>query len=166
MPKVGDVTKDVDWSEVEDDAGFDPIPPGEYRAEVHKAELKENKKGTGYLLKFDYLILGPSYAGRHVFQHMNIKNQSAKAQSIGRRQYKSLSMAAGHDTPPDDQDVLLGESIQIKVKNKKETYQGEERVKEVVSSHSPDTGEPKGEFGGGSSKPSTSSSNGDEDLPF
>ena len=93
---------------------YDPLPAGWYNANITAAELKPTKDGSGQYIKVRYDITGPSHQGRVVFGNLNIKNQSAKAEEIGRAQLGELMRAIGL-ARVQDTDQLIGGQLQIKV---------------------------------------------------
>ena len=68
------------------DRSYDLIPEGWYSATISKAELGQTKSGTGTKIDMRYDITGPTHEGRIVFGSVNIRNQSQKAEEIGRQQ--------------------------------------------------------------------------------
>ena len=94
---------------------FAPIPAGEYTAQVVSAEVKSTKSGDGQYIKLRWDITGPTHQGRVVFQNLNVKNQSQKAEELGRAELRSLMLAAGLQSIQDT-DQLIGAIATIKVK--------------------------------------------------
>lgn len=93
---------------------FAPIPNGMYTAAIEKCEVKETKSGTGQYLNLMFKITGPDYAGRVIFSMINFRNQSQKAEEIGRQQLGSLLRAVGLPKLQDT-DQLIGTACQVKV---------------------------------------------------
>lgn len=94
---------------------FDPLPPGRYKAHLTNSEVVATKAGTGELLKLTFEVLEGDYAGRLVFDHLNISNQSEKAQQIGRGMLASLCQACGKNGMVSDSIELHEIPIQIKL---------------------------------------------------
>lgn len=100
----------------EDTGGsFDPIPAGDYAVTIEDAELKATKSGTGQYINMKLRVDGPTHMGRVIFGKLNIKNDSAKAEQIGRAQLGSVLRALGL-AALDDTDTLLGGQLLVKVK--------------------------------------------------
>lgn len=97
--------------------GYDLLPDGWYTATVSKAEIGNTKSGTGQKIDMRYTITGPSHEGRIVFGAINIRNQSQKAEEIGRQQLGDIMRALGL-AKVQDTDELVGGTLQIKVKTK------------------------------------------------
>jgi hypothetical protein len=108
---------------------FDPLPAGWYTATMAGAELKATKNGTGQYIAIRYDITGPTHQGRVVFGNINIRNQSPKAEEIGRQQLGDIMRAIGL-AKVGDTDQLIGNSLQIKLDiEKSEQYGDKNQVK-------------------------------------
>jgi hypothetical protein len=93
---------------------FEPIPEGRYIASIEKVDIRDTKSGTGSYLNIQWKVTGPEYAGRVIFDMINHRNQSVKAQEIGLRQLSGLLAATGIKRL-EDTDQLIGLSAEIKV---------------------------------------------------
>ena len=96
------------------ESNFEALPPGWYNASVVSAELKGTKDGTGQYIAVRYDIIGPTHQGRQVFGNLNIKNNSSKAEEIGRQQLGELMRSIGL-AKVTDTDQLIGGQLQIKL---------------------------------------------------
>jgi hypothetical protein len=93
------------------------------------AEVKATKTGTGQYIAVKYTITGPSHQGRVLFGNLNIKNQSPKAEEIGRQQLREILEAIGL-SKVEDTDQLIGHGLQIKVSvDKSEQYGDRNEIK-------------------------------------
>ena len=99
------------------DRSYDLIPEGWYSATITKAELNNTKAGTGQKIDMRYDITGPMQQGRVVFGTINVRNQSERAEAIGRQQLGEIMRAVGLDKI-NDSDELIGGSLCIRVKIK------------------------------------------------
>lgn len=97
------------------DRSFDPIPAGWYSATIAKAELNNTKSGTGQKIDLRFDIVGPTHQGRVVFGTVNVRNQSQKAEEIGRQRLGEIMRAVGL-SKINDSDELVGAPICIRVK--------------------------------------------------
>lgn len=97
------------------DRSFDPIPAGWYSATIAKAELNNTKSGTGQKIDLRFDIVGPTHQGRVVFGTVNVRNQSQKAEGIGRQQLGEIMRSVGL-SKINDSDELVGAPICIRVK--------------------------------------------------
>lgn len=104
------------------DRSYDLIPEGWYSATISKAELGQTKSGTGTKIDMRYDITGPTHEGRIVFGSVNIRNQSQKAEEIGRQQLGEIMRAIGL-AKVEDTDQLIGGTVQIKIKIRRATEQ-------------------------------------------
>lgn len=94
---------------------YDLVPEGWYNATITKAELNNTKAGTGQKIDMRYDITGPTQQGRVVFGTVNVRNQSQKAENIGRQQLGEIMRAVGLANIQDT-DELVGGSICVRVK--------------------------------------------------
>jgi hypothetical protein len=101
-------------SELPQSTAYDLLPDGWYTATITKADVSATKDGTGQYIKMRYDITGPTHQGRVVFGNINIRNQSVKAEEIGRQHLGDIMRAIGLASLSDS-DQLIGGSIQIKV---------------------------------------------------
>jgi hypothetical protein len=99
------------------DRSYDLVPEGWYNATITKAELNNTKAGTGQKIDMRYDIVGPTHQGRVVFGTVNVRNQSQKAEEIGRQQLGEIMRAVGL-AKIQDTDELVGGSICVRVKIK------------------------------------------------
>jgi hypothetical protein len=132
MANIADFSAKADQVQDQD---FQPIPDGWYRVEVKKAELKATKDGNGQYINVQYGVLGPSHAGRIVFDIINVRNASAEAERIGLAQLKRLKLAIGLPSLTDT-DQLVGRNLEIDVKTQKSAEYGDKNV--VKSYRSPE----------------------------
>jgi hypothetical protein len=103
---------------------FDPLPPGWYSATMAGAELKTTKSGTGQYVAVRYDIIGPTHQGRVVFGNLNIRNQSPKAEEIGRQQLGVICRAIGL-AKVSDTDQLIGHILMVKLSIEKSDQYGD-----------------------------------------
>lgn len=103
---------------------FDPLPAGWYTATMAGAELKSTKAGTGQYIAVRYDIIGPTHQGRVMFGNLNIRNQSPKAEEIGRQQLGDICRAIGL-AKVSDTDQLIGHSLMIKLSIEKSDQYGD-----------------------------------------
>ena len=93
---------------------FAPIPAGTYTAEINRSEIKDTKRGDGNYLSLGLKILEGEYAGRVIFQNINLRNPNQIAMQIGRKQMAQLFHACGK-LGVQDSSELHGIPMQIKV---------------------------------------------------
>jgi hypothetical protein len=92
---------------------FEPLPAGWYMASIILAEIQPTKSG-GKMIALRYEIIGPTHAGRIVFNNLNIKNANPKAEEIGRQQLGDIMRAIGLSRLSDTDD-FIGGKLNIKL---------------------------------------------------
>lgn len=100
-----------------EDRSYDLLPDGWYNVTITKADLGDTKSGTGKKIDIRYDITGPTHQGRVLFGSVNIRNQSQKAEEIGRQQLGEIMRAIGL-SKVQDSDELIGGHLAVKVKTK------------------------------------------------
>jgi hypothetical protein len=106
-----------DANAVEPDAGrdFAPLPAGAYEVEITGSEVKDTKNGSGCYLSLELTVIGPTGAGRKVWQNVTLKNANAQAESIGQAQLSALCRAVGIATLTDS-DQLFQKILRVRLK--------------------------------------------------
>ena len=94
---------------------FDPVRPGRYMAQVVEADVVDNAKRTGRIMKLVWEIMDGEFSGRKVFQNINFKHDNTKTQEIGRRELDRVVWSCGV-TALNDTDDLCWKPCMIKVK--------------------------------------------------
>lgn len=84
-----------DASTVDPDVGFDPVPAGDYTAMIVDSEIKLTKAGTGMYLQLVWQVCDGQYAGRRIWDRINIQNPNQMAEEIGQKQLSSICHAVG-----------------------------------------------------------------------
>lgn len=97
--------------------GFDPIPGGWYDAKITGSEVKPTKDGSGMRLNLTFEVIGGEFNGRKVFEGLNIKNKSEKAQQISQENLSAICHAVGVLNLVQSEQ-LHGHPMKIKVKVK------------------------------------------------
>lgn len=76
-------------AQVRPNVSLDPVPSGLYPVMITKSEEKPTKNGQGAYIEFEMTVLqGHEFAGRKVFDRLNIKNQNQQTVDIA---YGTLS---------------------------------------------------------------------------
>ena len=79
---------DFDASTVAPSESLEAIPAAWYNMVIDQSELKPTKDGNGAYLELRFSVMDGQYAGRKVFDRLNIRNSNPVAQEIA---FKSLS---------------------------------------------------------------------------
>lgn len=103
---------------------FDPIPAGDYIAQITESEIKNTKSGTGQMLNLRWQVLDGPFKGRLVFDRINIINQNPDAQRIGQGQLSSLCHILGVLNLTDSSQLHMKPAT-IKVKIRKDDQYGD-----------------------------------------
>ena len=74
---------------------FEPLPVGDYNMMVIESDICPNKKGTGSYVKIVLHCLDEEYAGRRVYEYINIDHPNEKVVAIAERQMAELCNAVG-----------------------------------------------------------------------
>lgn len=99
----------------ENDGEFTVLPAGKYKACLVADELKDNKAGTGKILKIKLQILEGQFAQEILEDNINITNPSAQCQAIGQGTLKRICNVCGVQYPPQDTNGLMGKPMVITV---------------------------------------------------
>ena len=126
-----------------EDLSFEPLPVGEYIAQVKKAEIKTTSAGTGEYISLQWEILeadDSKHVGRVVFQNLNIVNPNDMAVKIAKSQLKQINTALGISELTDT-DELLGQPVKItlKIRPAKDGYDANNDVAKVKAISSGDS---------------------------
>jgi hypothetical protein len=84
-----------DATSVEPSTGYDVLPPGKYLAQVVASEMRATKDGHGQYLYMEVDILEGQYAGRKLFDRLNLVNANPDAVQIAQRTLSSICRAVG-----------------------------------------------------------------------
>lgn len=101
---------------------FQPLPAGDYTVSIMSADLTPTKDGSGQYIKLKLSVIAPTHQGRIVFANLNIRNQSAKAEEIGRSQLGDIMRAVGL-AQIEDTDQLVGGTMLVSLSVKPATEQ-------------------------------------------
>lgn len=114
--------------EVEADE-FEPIPAGDYLAQIIDSEIAPTKAGTGQMLKLTYEIMDGELENRRLWDRLNIVNPNADAQRIAHQQLKKLCDALGTGPIQDSEELHFKPVIiQVSVKQDKNGDFGPQNV--------------------------------------
>jgi hypothetical protein len=74
---------------------FDPIPAGTYNLQVIESRIEDTKNGSGQMLVLTLEVIDGEYAGRKIWDRLNIRNQNPDAQRIAQRALADLCISLG-----------------------------------------------------------------------
>jgi hypothetical protein len=91
-----------------------PIPEGEYLAEVVETDIRATKKGNGHYTLVKWEVAEGDHIGRWLFEYHNHDNPNEKAVEIAARNLKKICNAFGIDGF-NDTDELMGKRAILSV---------------------------------------------------
>ena len=115
---------------VEPQTSYEPMPADWYKCVITNTEEKPTKKQNGSYLQLDIEVIEGKFAGRKVFDRLNLNNPNSVAVEIAQRALSSICRAI--DVPnPQDSDELLDKPLMVKVavKPADEEYSASNEVK-------------------------------------
>ena len=89
------VQLNFDATQVNPDPSFEPIPAGRYNMMIVESEMKPTKDGSGAYLQLTLKVVDGQYAGRQVFDRLNLQNQNPVAAEIAYRRLSAYCHATG-----------------------------------------------------------------------
>lgn len=101
---------------VEPRDNFDPIPAGNYVAEIIESDVVNTKSGSGQMVKLTWKITEGEYENRRIWDQINFRNANEVAQRIGQQSLAELCAACGIRGPLDDTEHLHGVPVRLRVK--------------------------------------------------
>ncbi len=103
-----------DANTVEPTGKFTPIPVDDYLAVITDSEMKDTKKGDGKYLLLTYEVVEGDFAGRKIFETLNLVNSNQTAVEIAQRALSAVCRATGVLHPKDSSE-LHGKPLVISV---------------------------------------------------
>lgn len=103
-----------DASQVAPSEALEAIPAGWYNAQMTASEMKPTADGTGAYLQAEFTVLSGDYAGRKLFDRINLQNRNPVAVEIGYKILSAICHAVGVIQVQDSQQ-LHGRPLQLKV---------------------------------------------------
>lgn len=113
------VQLNFDARTVEPIVGIEPVPAGWYKVMIDDSERRPTKNADGSYINLRYSIIEGQYAGRKIFQMLNIENPSVQAKEIAFRQLSAIQHAIGVLQITDTAE-LHGKPLQIRVRIQKD----------------------------------------------
>jgi hypothetical protein len=124
---IGDVMSfdfnDFNSRAVEPSVGMSnkPVDAGKYRAQIVKADWKENKAKTGRYLELVFEITKGPHEGRRIWGRLNLENPSATATAMAEGELKAICNASGILKPRNEQALLnIPMIIDVEVEERKD----------------------------------------------
>lgn len=96
-----------DASQVEPNTPYEVLPPGKYLAQIVASEMRVTKDGNGQYLFIEIDILEGTYAGRKLFDRLNLINANPEAVQIAQRSLSAICRAVGKMQVNDSEQLHL-----------------------------------------------------------
>lgn len=110
-----------DSTQVEPSTDFDTLPAGKYIAEISDSDMRPNSKGTGEYLWLEFTVLDGPFAGRKLWNQLNLVNPSTQAVEIAQRELSAICHAAGKLRIRDSIELHnIPMELNVKIKNSPE----------------------------------------------
>lgn len=84
---------------------YEPLPIGDYRAEIVASDIKPTKNGTGQYIQFEVQILEGEHAGRRAWDRINLWNSNEDATRIAHQTMRKILDACGRDSVDDTEEL-------------------------------------------------------------
>jgi len=94
-----------DASQVEPNAPIEVLPPGDYIVQIVGSEMKSTKDETGQMLWLEYDIIDGEFAGRKLWDRLNLVNKNAQAVEIAQRTLSAICRAVGKMAVSDSEEL-------------------------------------------------------------
>jgi hypothetical protein len=104
MARLGET---FDATTVEPNKPFEPLPPGRYVAQIVNSEMRPTKDGMGQLLWVELDVLEGEYAGRKLFDRLNLINNNPTTVEIAQRTLSAICHAVGKMQVDDSEQLHL-----------------------------------------------------------
>lgn len=103
-----------DSTAVEPTAGFDPIPAGQYSAQITNSEMKPTKNGQGKYLELTFTVMGGGYENRLLWLRLTLHHANQQTVEIAQGNLSAICRAIGLAQIQDSQQ-LHGRPMEIRV---------------------------------------------------
>jgi hypothetical protein len=112
-----------DASSVEPSSNYDVLPPGKYLGQIVASEMRATKDGAGQYLYLEVDILEGQYAGRKLFDRLNLVNANPDTVQIAQRTLSSICRAVGKMQVSNSEQLhLVPMTLDVRVRPPKGLY--------------------------------------------
>ena len=94
-----------DANQVEPNAPFEVLPPGDYQAQIIQSEMRATKNGEGQYLWLELDVIAGPQTGRKIFDRLNLVNANTQAVEIAQRTLSAICHATGKLTVSDSEEL-------------------------------------------------------------
>ena len=120
--------------ETQEGNSWDPLPVGEYVAQIVEASVLQPKSGDGCYLALTWKIAEGKFEGRQVWHRITFAHSNEQAQTIGRKTLKDLCVALAVNEQVNDAEVFLFKPARIRLgieKDKQGLYPDKNKVSRI-----------------------------------
>lgn len=122
-----------DASTVDPTTPFEVLPPGQYRVQIVNSEMRVTKDGLGQYLYLELDVLEGTYAGRKLYDRLNLVNANPEAVEIAQRNLSALCRAAGKMQVSNSEQLhLIPIRVDVKVRPPKGQYSESNTIRYLV----------------------------------
>lgn len=119
-----------DASQVEPNQPFEVLPSGKYKVEVVNSEMRPTKDGCGTYLWLEMSILEGEFAGRKLFDRLNLVNGNQQAVDIAQRSLSALCHAVGKLAISDSEELHFQPVIaSVRVRPPRDNYDASNEIR-------------------------------------
>jgi hypothetical protein len=108
--------------EQQEGSSFEPIPKGEYTAEIIEAEIRQPRSGDGHMLALIWKIIDGDQEGRQVWDTLCYQHSNQTTQDIARRKLKDLCTALAITEQVTDPEVFKFKSVRVRIGIQSDKY--------------------------------------------
>lgn len=125
---------DFDATKEAENAGFEPLPEGDYVVAVTESEIKPTKAGTGKYLSLKLSVLEGTGTGRTLFVNLNLENPNDTAVKIARAELGAICKAVGLGTVRDSSELHdLPFAVRVALKPRSDTGDLQNVIKKYMA---------------------------------
>lgn len=104
-------------------SSYDVLPPGKYLSQIVASEMRPTKDGRGQYLFLELDILEGPFAGRKLFDRLNLVNDNPDTVDIATRTLSSICRATGQMQVKDSEQLhLIPLIVDVRVRPPKGQY--------------------------------------------
>lgn len=108
---MADIGGYFDANDVEPNAPFEVLPPGDYSMQILDSAMETTSRGDGRFLKIEMEVTDGDSAGRKIFDRLNLVNPNETAVKIARQTLSAIARAVGVLTFKDSSDLHMRKMI-------------------------------------------------------
>ena len=127
-----------DATTIEPNKPFEPVPAGQFPAQIVNSEMRLTKDGRGQYLWMEIDILDGPYAGRKLFDRLNLVNANPTTVEIAQRTLSAICHAVGKMQVDDSEQLhLIPLLVDVKVQPPKNGYDAQNSIRYLPLERAP-----------------------------